>query len=251
MDAEVFLGALLGALFGFLGGLVIEWLVTWWGRRERRSRYRILVANDLIRNLSALAAMEESTRITKERGYSPAAEIVIDTPRVDLFRSVVSATDALLPLTRREQLHMVELSARLDRLLREYAAWPGTLGGEKGMLQVRFRDGSLMLQRDVSTAQLLQTIEDVMVVHISMLIQVLNNSTKRNLADPLLRSLWTALAPTRKGWLPSQKLNCICAVRMPSTDQLSESERRKPLVVWARNKQDYPAPVIELKGIIE
>ena len=112
-------------------------------------------------------------------------------------------------------------------------------------------DGETVVQRDLSTGQLLETIQDVRVVHIQMLTQVLNYSSGRSLAQPFLQAVRKELKPTRSGRFPWQRALWMSAVRTISVERLTEAEKSKPWVVWSHDEPDYPVPVIELSKVFK
>ena len=244
MDLSIFVGAFLG----FLAGIALDRLTGWWGRRERRTLWRNLILSELVRNLTSMARMDESTRATRAAGYV-AARTIINKPRAATLRSVATTSDALLSLPSKEQMNVVELTARLDRLLDEYASWPDSLGGQAGALLLQNSDGSAIPAREVRTRQLLETITDVRLIHMSTLVQIVNSSPSRSLTQPLLRTIRQALQPTRRRWW-RRKPRSVTAIETSSLRQIDEKHTRNPLVVWVHDEPNYPAPVIELKTII-
>lgn len=243
MDFGIFLGALLG----FLSGLSVDRILRIRDRRERGQLWRSTLARELVDNLAKLAGMDRSTRATRDSGYQT-KRTAIDKPRGSIFHAVSSSAEALLSLTRVEQINVVELSVRLDRLLHEYDLWPSRIGDEKGTLVSQSAGGQNVLQRDVSTEELLTTIHDLMLVHIMTLVPILNGSREGNLGQPVLRAVREALSPTRSR-LPWKAVHPMFAVETPPIDQLRKEELSKPFVVWEHHQPDFPVPVIELHRV--
>ena len=244
MDVGIFLGAFLG----FSAGLLVQWLVTYWRRRERRNLYRNLLAIELLKNLNVMYSMLESIDRTEKAGYA-VAETVIGRPRAEIMRSIATTADVLLSFSREDQITLAQMASHVERVLAEYEGWPAAILGERGMLNLVLPDGNARLAREVSTDQLRTTITFAMRYHIGTLVIVLNDLSERHVSEKTLRSTRMALEPTRRNWKKSRRVNC--SARSPEPEELPKEMSPEVLVVWTHGRTEYPVTVIELRPLYE
>lgn len=243
MDFGIFLGAFLG----FSAGLVLQWLNTFWQRRERRHLYGNLLAVELLKNLHDMNSMLAAMDRTAETGYT-IAETSIGRPRLEIMRSIATTADVLLSFSREDQFNLAQMAGHVERLLTEYQDWPDAIGGQRGTLRMRGPDGSEHFAREIATSQLQSTTMFVMEQHIGRLVVTLNDLSGRHLAKSL-RPIRTALEPTRRNWKKSKRVNL--AARSPEADELPEEMSPEVLVVWTHGRSQYPVTVIELGPLYE
>ena len=245
MDLSVFLGALLG----FVGGLSLDRILNWWGRRERRQRFRSLIAHELVRNLTFIARIEDGARKAGESGYV-FVEYTSDRPRGEVLKSILTAGEVLMSLSEKEQTNLIEVSAHIDKLNSQYEGWIGILKGERPQLPIEEADGTTMPPKERSTRQIFDTINLARQSHILLLALALVLTREAHLIQPVLRQLKTVLQPTVRGWGLWRTVDAVWASPAPADDRHLAEWAGKPVVVWTRGPSTYSGELIELGDII-
>lgn len=242
-------GPFLGALLGFFAGLSVDRVVTWWRRRERSSLYRNLITEEVLYNLPV---MEEIRKTAQDTLQTKIRKRVIEQPRLQVLRSLATASEALLGLTHWEQRYIVENVGRLEYLAGAQATCWDVATGPQADTLFRGPDGKGRPHWELMTESLIDTASLVAASHVFLLLAVLNESHESRLFEESWRRLRGKFAPTRRRWfrkpMPFNHWSWssdMGRLMVPTGDD------SHLLIVWSHDEPHYPGPIVDIKATLD